>query len=433
MKDIFKKKAIDILTGERFDVMAKTYYIKHHAKNTTFPKDMYESHLRVWNGCNEITDPNKNSISDYEREYLRIDESIREIGFNKDFYIPVSNGSILNGAHRLASSLVRKVDVYCKESEPQEGQSICDSHYLKTRESHVPGGLDQVYLDAMAIEYVNYKKNTFVVTLFPGAYSNREEVRKLLKSSCKIIHEKECYIKKYGPFNLVRLFYDLDKYRGNSWLGDWSNNYSGALSKAKKCFVNENPVIFFLIETTGTTRCREIKESIREKCGIGKHSVHINDTREETINLSRYAFNQNSIHFINNCRPVFLENFETFFSQFGECFDKREIENICIDSSAVLSAYGLRDCRDIDFLHSPGQIFTDNPNISCHNEESKHYSETIDDIIYNPKKHFYFKGVKFASLKVVESMKINRNEEKDNRDVLLINDIKDSEWPNAKN
>ena len=49
--------------------------------------------------------------------------------------------------------------------------------------------------------------------------------------------------------------------------------------------------------------------------------------------------------------------------------------------------------------------------------------EKKDDIIYNPRFHFYSFGIKFASIDVVKSMKEHRNEEKDKVDVNLINGI----------
>ena len=97
-------------------------------------------------------------------------------------------------------------------------------------------------------------------------------------------------------------------------------------------------------------------------------------------------------------------------------------DDFCVDSSAVLSAYGLRDCRDIDFLHKEniGYLSAD---ISCHNEEEKHYSDTRGETIHNPSKHFYLFGVKFAGIEVVKQMKINRGEDKDKVDVKLIGNI----------
>ena len=48
------------------------------------------------------------------------------------------------------------------------------------------------------------------------------------------------------------------------------------------------------------------------------------------------------------------------------------------------------------------------------------YHTSVDDIIYNPDNYFYFNGVKFASLDVVKKLKEKRMEEKDKKDLKLV-------------
>ena len=61
--------------------------------------------------------------------------------------------------------------------------------------------------------------------------------------------------------------------------------------------------------------------------------------------------------------------------------------------------------------------------VECHNSHTDHYRQKKDDIIYDPKFHFYVHGVKFASIDVVRDMKVLRDEEKDRVDVELIKTI----------
>ena len=60
---------------------------------------------------------------------------------------------------------------------------------------------------------------------------------------------------------------------------------------------------------------------------------------------------------------------------------------------------------------------------NIYNKEMKYYQHDKNAIIFNPKNHFYYKGIKVASLNVIRSMKENRNEEKDVVDNVLINEI----------
>jgi hypothetical protein len=101
-------------------------------------------------------------------------------------------------------------------------------------------------------------------------------------------------------------------------------------------------------------------------------------------------------------------------------FDK---DDFCVDASAVLSVYGLRDCRDVDFLYLKDFIETGTEDYSCHNHEAKYYPIHKDEIVVNPLNHFYYKGVKFASPLIIKTMKQIRCEEKDMKDVQLLNNV----------
>ena len=53
------RKAIDLVTPYRFDLVLKYLYAKAIVKgyNTTFFKDMYKKHLELWNGFREYDNP----------------------------------------------------------------------------------------------------------------------------------------------------------------------------------------------------------------------------------------------------------------------------------------------------------------------------------------------------------------------------------------
>jgi hypothetical protein len=155
-------------------------------------------------------------------------------------------------------------------------------------------------------------------------------------------------------------------------------------------------------------------------CNVGKHSIHINDTQEETWRIASSVFNENSIHFLNQKNNLNTPKFDQLYDDYCLLIKNRsDCEDFCIDSSAVLSAYGLRDCRDLDFLHLKN-IGNLNNEIECHNDWSHFYTTVKNEIIYNPINHFYFHGIKFASLEIIKNMKKRRNEEKDRKDVYLI-------------
>jgi len=414
-------KPVELLSPLRFDVCAKYIYAKHRNTKSRFPRELYSHHLKVWNNHREYNNPNKQNLEAFVLEFDKILNSIKERGFDDSVsYIPVHNGSLLNGAHRIAASLLYDKAVFCKEAPLVEGQLDCSYYFFKNRECNESGGLKQNFADAMALQYVKLKKNTFIVTLFPSAFGHDDSVERILKRFGSIVYDKKIRLSGFGPFNYIRTLYD-----GEDWLGSWDNMFVGAQIKMKGCFKFPNETRIYLVQTEGKEDLVEAKRLIRQLYNIGKDSVHINDTHEETLRIASAVFNDNSVDFLNKNTPIYLRNFERFFNDYSKWLERESLDKdkFCIDASAVLSSYGLRDCRDLDFLYLGDFIETNNDDYSCHNHETKYYPMHKDDIIISPANHFYFKGLKFASPSVVRSMKQIRCEEKDLKDIQMLNKV----------
>ena len=52
------------------------------------------------------------------------------------------------------------------------------------------------------------------------------------------------------------------------------------------------------------------------------------------------------------------------------------------------------------------------------------------DLLFDPRRHFYFYGVKFVNLDLIEQMKVLRGEKKDTQDIRLIKSWRysDAHW-----
>jgi hypothetical protein len=163
------RKAIDLVTPYRFDLVLKYLYAKAIVKGykTTFFKDMYKKHLELWNGFREYDNPSKCTFEAFDDEFKKIIESIGSVGFNSEISkIPVLDEHFMvNGAHRVAAALALNKDVETRPANmPNDGQKNCswDDHFQVI-------GLPQRYANQVAIEYAKLKTNTYVVTLFPSA------------------------------------------------------------------------------------------------------------------------------------------------------------------------------------------------------------------------------------------------------------------------
>jgi len=411
----------NLLKFNRFDVAAKHLMLKHAQRGyqTTFGLNIYSEHIKVWNGFKEYDNPKKNDLESYVKEFFKINDSIREGGYNPKLPpVPINkDGYLLNGAHRLASCILNNKNINFEETDdPKAGQEDCTSYFFRNL------GLDNKICDSIALEYAKLKENSFIVTLFPAATvkNNLGDIRKIIMENGDVVYEKGAILYNQGPLNLIRQIYD-----GEPWGGDFNNGFSGFRLKEDYCFSPspESPVYAFLAEFDSVEKAHEVKRLIRDVYGISNHSVHINDTHEETLRLARVFFNNNSLHYLNN---AVIQDYPKYNRLVGELKDwmaknKYDSDDVCITASSVMSAFGMREGQDLDYLYG-GNVkpIQGNPLINEHNKEIGNYTIGKDEIMYNDNNHFYFNGVKFASIGVIHELKNKRSEPKDIRDIELM-------------
>ena len=411
----------NLISHTRFDVIIKFLFAKSILKGykTSFYRDMYKEHLRVWNNFKEYNNTTKNTYEAFEQCFLNLIKDIGKSGFNKKIStIPVVDKKyILNGSHRLAAALGHNKDVWCHDGvNVIDGQLDCDYRFFK--QLH----LNEEYMDQTAIEYCKLKPNTYVVCLFPVVNNKLSEVYDILRSNGDVFYSKQITLNTTGAFNLMR-----ELYLGEKWAGDWRNNYAGFREKADLCFSDYSPVNVVLINLDSADIAKKIKQKTRSLFNKGNHSVHINDTHEQSVRISKTIFNNNSIHYINNTNPVNYKTFNTCMNEFYKEITIRglNVDDYCVVGSAPLAAYGLRECKDLDYLHFDQKLIKGTQDlIHSHNEYGVgRYHLDREDIIYNPENYFYHRGIKFASLNVIRKLKEQRNEPKDIIDVKLIDSV----------
>jgi len=409
-----KIAATRLFKWNRFDLPIKSLFLSNVDKETAFGDDIYRSHLEAWNGFVEYDDPSKNEYSKFCDTFEQINSDMMHGNFNWD-KSPVKldgNMQLLNGAHRVAAAANNKIDV-----QYEIGQDIIDGQMNCDYKMFIKHGLDEKYMDAAALELTRKNKNLLIVSLFPSATHSRELIDTIIKQYGNIAYKKEVNLNSTGALN-----YMFQLYKGEAWAGDWQNNFSGFRDKARLCFTSELPMIAYLVELTDINNARQLKQEIRDLYKIGNHSVHINDTHEQTLRIARSIFNKSSIFYLNNAELIRYTSFQAQLEQFENTIlqNNLNLEDYCIVGSSILSIFGLKQGHDLDYLHHSKELNC-NLDIDCHNNYRPwYYPTTIDDIIYNPNYHFYVGNVKFATLDVMLEMKKFRSEPKDAPDIELI-------------
>lgn len=408
-----------LLTQYRFDLPLKYLYAKSIVENwdTGFYKEMYKEHLRIWNGFKEYDNPNKSSFEAFDNEFKEIIRSIQLKGFDTGISrVPVEESKyILNGAHRVAAAMALNKQIVCREGKNgADGQKDCSWPMFAQM------GLSSVYADRVAIEYAKLKSNTFIATLFPSAKGNAKLAFDVLNKHGKVFYYKAVKLDENGPLNLMKEFYTDEE-----WAGGPHNNYAGYREKAALCFTTENPTYFFLVEFNDIASSVAAKTEIRNVFQLGKHTIHINDTHEQTVRLANVVFNDNSIHYLNKATKNFSIDFKERLNRFKSLVknNNSDIDDYAITVSSVLAAYGLREAKDLDYIHRNNMPVKDHL-IDSHNQYlNSLYQTNADDLILNPLNYFHTMGIKFVSLNVVKALKTRRNETKDQADIKLIESL----------
>ncbi len=417
MHEVKVLEPAELLSPARLDVMAKYIYALHWVlgRRANWAVYVYREHLRVWNEFRENDGSGKTSFDAFKESF---DELLSRFSRN-DFeenqgLLPVGlNNVIIDGSHRAAAALAinTPVKVVYFNTEPR--------HY--NYRFFQQAGLGEEVLDDLALEYCRLDKRVRVAVLFPVAQGRDHEVKQILEGCGPILYTKSVILSRRGRENLIKLLY-----KGESWIGDGIKPTPGVLQHASQRFLDDEPVRFIFFIGGDDSRNRLAKSCIRALFDRGNDPVHINDTHSQTISIAESVLNTNSLHFLNHSICLALRNFTELFRNFKEWISKNCLDSrlFCIDGSAVLAAYGLRDANDLDYLFA-GNTPESGPSvlISCHNTELSHYGIALDDLVLDPRNFFFFDGIKFVAIHIVRKMKEVRGEAKDLSDVYRIDSL----------
>lgn len=404
--------ARELITWNRFDLAFKLFFIEMQLLNPSLGEKYYEQHLRAF-GLGQIREPGnplKSSLEQFISEFNNIFKSIRECGFRESIsLLPLAlDGSIANGAHRLAAAIYLNLRVSVLNTKLPT--SLYDYKYFKER------NVSSEILDLMACKFVEHSRNTYIAFLWPSIAGYEKEVEKFIP---RIVYKKELKLNINGAHNLLTQIY-----RGEDWIGNFENGYAGINGKMNECFGLNKTLTVIAFQANSLEDVVNIKSKVRSKFKLGKHSIHITDNFEESIDISRLVFNDNSIHFLNYAKPYkFFDNKEILKFIRRKIYDSSTPrESVVIDGGAVLSLYGIRKSSDIDYISTSriNEHYSDLFSFESHLNQLTYHQTAAENLIWDPHFYFWFEGLKFISLNQIYEMKKKRDELKDRVDCSAI-------------
>lgn len=397
------------VTSNRLDIGFRLLYLELIGSYSTLAEEIYYHDIRA-QSLGTLVDPdnsNKNSFDKFKEVFKSIVHSIKREGFDSSkTLIPVSlSGSILNGGHRLSACLYTGEDVWIVRTGLPS--ISCDYNYFYNRS--VP-----VFIIEMAVlKILEFAKNTHIAFLWPSGKENWSITEQLFTNE---IYKKDIDLTFRGAFNLLYLCY-----RHMDWVGNENNNFAGIQQKRLECFPQSLTVRMIIYqEPAGIIQTQKLKNKIREINGVGFSSIHITDTKEEIESISSFVLNCNGLHFLNNTTESFFRP-KPRLEEIKAKIESLHIDenNFIIDGSYVLELYGMRNAADIDIMFDDsiklsGLGFLDN-----HDSELKYHALNKKALLYDPRYHFKYNGLKIVSLRQLVEFKRRRSEKKDLLDNMM--------------
>jgi len=400
-------KANNLIVLSRLDICSKIPLVRawESGVDERWGRELYFAYLsriKPSNGFNQDSD--KTSLEDYYLSFRALYESMKNSGFLSHYgLIPVHGNSPTNGAHRIAIASVLGLDIETEQTN--ESPHIYDYKFMRTI------GLSETFSDALMNEFLLINSNLRVFCLMGIPKNSQLEIQEFINMRRKICFKKVIELTEIGKRRMMEVLYGF-----HDW---WDQELLETLSLERFNY-NDHSITLIYIEAGTLEDDMQLKADIRNMFMLGTlhKKVHSTDNKCDLLRLSRIALNQNSIHFLNTS-PIGAET-----NIIEKCKQMRilkglDLDDIAIDGSATLEMYGLRKARDIDVV-AKGDVWSMKQDKSFHNYDYENNFLKPNDIVMDPRCHFLWDEFKFISLPSLLSYKAFRGEEKDWKDLALV-------------
>lgn len=406
------RNPLDLLTSNRLDILARYEFISRFlcGQCVDYGKHVYLSVISAWHSLSGGFDPGKFSMDDYVQSFAEMAMSMREDGFDSErSLIPIVDGTIVDGAHRVAAALALGIDSLPCIAVRGKKQDQCEATLKRV-------GVDSALVDSLIVRHVEIDDRIRLAVLFPCAHGSVDEAMGIIERNAEVLYRHSVRLTRRGQENLATLIYGQ-----HDW---WSAHHEVTFAGRRYRRNMDTLFVFF----RGCTDVLAMKAEVRSAVGLGNDAIHTTDTHFEACELARHVLNPNSVDALNYSRsselkvfPRLLDVFATKLRQANEC-----IENYAIDSGGALAVYGLRDVTDLDFISTGAieDISDGSVGVSSHNDLFFKAPLRLDLIINDPRHHFYWHGIKYVSLDLVRFVKSCDMHGKNKRDIMLIDSRK---------
>ena len=336
--------------------------------------------------------------------------------------------------------------------------------------------------DSIMLQYLKCRKNTVAITLWKPGMTALNKLVDFLEKNGEVYYIKTINLTKKGLQNLMFAYYDEFSYGTAQKFIDKKLEYVDVTDDNNPvCFILFDNTLNKQISGQGAPFKQYLRKLImsfvdsdsnntpnsddsnNDKKYRGNDMMHINDYFYQTIEYSQIILNDNTIDLMNKQEsmnyqlPDFSESnlkMQTFRNVLYKTMSLLEIDRMITVGGTIFYAHGVRSFNDIDAI-----LIDNQPNNSTHlvNLVDKYFSDkrtkfffldaaiqgstmwndswtrkdtkildfleinNYKDLVLDPNNHFYFQGIKMATLEYEMLRKLIRNRTEDHVDFMMLN------------
>jgi hypothetical protein len=382
-------KPLELLTANRLDILGKVAFAQSlvAGKENLWARELFRSCLRAMNPTGRFgEDGRKFSLLDYEYEFEHLIRSLSVFGFDsQQSKVAVANdGTLWNGAHRVAAALVLGLEV-SKETNNELPQ-IYDFKYFER------AGLPSDSLFDLSWEFASRVNSSRAFVFSDIRPDVLEALMRKIEQSASIFFRRTVELSQIGIRRNLQLMY------GHL---DWFSR--DLLEKLVLERFNPNgtrrvTVVGFDPKQPGLER--GLKESLRKELpgNVFERAIHGTDDWDETLALLEVWTSTNSMKFMNSSPIGTEERVMNELMRTMRGIGLREKREFVIDAGASLEVQGVRKAEDIDHVcldcHPKGLSLLGD----CHNASLRAIGMDPRILIYDPRMNIRWGGYVFSSL-----------------------------------
>ena len=241
----------------------------------------------------------------------------------------------------------------------------------------------------------------FVANIWPAMDSKekREHIPDIIESYGRIIRTIETLMTRQGLRN-----YQLQIYSHQKWVGNLRNHFRQVEGCVKNRYLEGSTLQTYVFECSDIEKALNLKNEIRDYCGMEKDSIHISDDEKESESMLNLLENPNNLELMNHCLPdkyrVFTRNLDRL-KKMGKSSGMNP-DDFLIVSDAILSLYNIQKYNKISWVE------TGKESKQLDKLNQKEYEKQIlkwKDEIENPDNHVVFLGFRFITKDMLDKIK----------------------------